>query len=223
MLHPPYTLMVLSFVVMGAAISPRFSIPVLLATLAAYFMGLGIGAHFLDQITGMGSRYVHHWSDRALWAWGLATLSGAVAIGVVGSLFVVGPALLALVTIQALCALGYPLAPLFKGALHRDSVFAVSWGSLPFLTSYYSQSGTMAAPALLVAVALAAVAVVEIRISRISRRLRRIAREREAIGAARGDWGTRLLRRADVTLKVLATGTTVLALGLLAARLYARA
>ncbi len=81
MVHPPYTVMVLSFVVTGAAMSPRFSTPVLVATLVAYFLGLGIGAHFLDQITGMGSRYVRHWSDRALWAWGNAALASGAAAG----------------------------------------------------------------------------------------------------------------------------------------------
>ena len=221
MLHPPYTLMVLSFVVMGAALSPRFSVPVLVATLAAYFLGLGVGAHFLDQITGMGSRYVRHWSDLALWVGGLASLGAAIAIGVLGAWLVVGPGLLVLVAVQAACAFGYPLAPVFKGVLHRDSVFAVSWGSLPFLTSFYAQSGGVTVPALFLGGGLAAVAVAEIRISRISRRLRRIAREREETRAANPDSGPRAYRRPEVILQALVIGSGLLALGLLAARLFA--
>ncbi|MBI2866973.1 MAG: hypothetical protein HYX97_01400 [Chloroflexi bacterium] len=220
MLHPPYTLMVFSFVVMGASISPRFSVTVLLATLAAYFLGLGIGAHFLDQITGMGSRYVRHWSDRALLATGLAGLGGAVAIGVLGAWLVVGPGLLVPVAVQTACAIGYPLAPLFKGAFHRDSVFAVSWGSLPFLTSFYAQAGFVTVPAVLFAGALAAVAVAEIRISRLSRGSRRIAKEREQTGAAGLDSGQRLYQSADAVLQGLAAATVLLALGLLANRLF---
>lgn len=223
MLHPPYTLMVLSFVVMGAAISPRFSVTVLLATLAAYFLGLGVGAHFLDQITGMGSRYVRHWSDRTLWATGLAGLGGAVAIGVVGAWLVIGPGLLVLVAVQTACAIGYPLAPLFKGALHRDSVFAISWGSLPLLTSFYAQAGLVTAPALLLSGALAAVAVAEIRISRLSRGLRLIEREREVDGVAGFDLGRRLYQRADAALQGLVAATVLLALGLLTDRLIAGA
>lgn len=218
MLHPPYTLMVLSFAVIGAALSPRFSVAVLVATLAAYFLGLGVGAHFLDQITGMGSRYVWHWSDRTLWTWGLAGLAGAVAIGVLGAWLVVGPGLFVLVAVQAACAVGYPLAPLFKGVLHRDSVFAVSWGSLPFLTSYYAQSGVITAPAVLLSGALAVIAVAEIRISRISRRLRRIAREREESGAAQPESVPRPYRRPDAVLQGIVLGTGLLALGLLAGR-----
>jgi len=221
MLHPPYTLMVLSFVVMGAALSPRFSVPVLVATLAAYFLGLGVGAHFLDQITGMGSRYVRHWSDLALWVGGLASLGAAIAIGVLGAWLVVGPGLLVLVAVQAACAFGYPLAPVFKGVLHRDSVFAVSWGSLPFLTSFYAQSGGVTVPALFLGGGLAAVAVAEIRISRISRRLRRTAREREDTRAANLDSGPRAYRRPEVVLQALVIGSGLLALGLLAARLFA--
>lgn len=221
MLHPPYTLMVLSFVVMGAAISPRFSVPVLLATLAAYFLGLGVGAHFLDQITGMGSRYIRHWPDRALWATGLAGLGGAVAIGVVGAWLVVGPGLLVLVAVQTACAVGYPLAPIFKGAFHRDSVFAISWGSLPFLTSFYAQSGVITAPAVLFAGALAVIAVAEIRISRLSRGQRRIARELVETGATNLDAGPRLYRHPDAALQALAAGTGLLALGLLVSRLFA--
>ena len=221
MLHPPYTLMVLSFVVMGAAISARLSVSVLAATLASYFLGLGVGAHFLDQITGMGSRYVRYWSDRTLWAVGLAGLAGAVAIGVFGAWLVVGPGLLVLVAVQTACAVGYPLAPIFKGAFHRDSVFAVSWGSLPFLTSFYAQSGVITAPAVLFAGALAAIAVAEIRISRLSRGQRRIAREREETDATNLDAGPRPYRHPDAALQALAAGTGLLALGLLASRLFA--
>lgn len=219
MLHPPYTLMVLSFVVMGAAMSPRFSVPLLLATGVAYFLGLGVGAHFLDQITGMGSRYVRHWSDRALWAAGLAGVGGAVAIGVAGAFLVIGPGLLFLVAVQAACAVGYPLAPLFRGAFHRDSVFAISWGGLPFLTSFYAQAGSVTVPAVLLAGALAGIAVAEIRISRISRSARRMERERQERGAAKADSERRSYRRADAALKALVAGTGLFALGLLASRL----
>lgn len=221
MLHPPYTLMVLSFVIMGAALSSRFSAAVLLATLAAYLLGLGIGAHFLDQITGMGSRYVEHWSNRSLWTIGLASLAGAVAIGVAGAVLVVGPGLLPLVGVQAACAVGYPLAPVFRGALHRDSVFAISWGSLPFLTSYYAQSGTVTVPALLFAGALAAVAVAEIRTSRISRNQRRIERERRTADAPGLDSVRQSYRLADSALEALVASTALMALGLLARRVLA--
>jgi hypothetical protein len=214
MLHLPYTSMVLSFVVVGAAISPKFSWFVLLGALAAYFAGLGIGAHFLDQLPGMGSRYVRHWPSWALWAAGLAGVTVGVVIGIVGAFVLREPGLLILVVVQGICALGYPLAPVFRGLLHRDSVFAVSWGSLPCLTSFYAQSGNISAEVVLLAIAFAAVAVLEIRVSRTSREQRR-PRVANKSGSALPQ---SIFRRADVILEVLSVGTTLLAVGLLASR-----
>lgn len=172
MLHLPYTLMVLGFVIVGAMLSAAVSWPVLVATVAAYFLGLGIGAHFLDQLPGMGSRYTRHWSNGELWTLGLSAVVTGAGLGVIGVVVLREPWLLALVGVQAACAVGYPLAPVFRGVFHRDSVFAVSWGSLPCLTSYYAQSGGISASAILAAALFAALAVVEIRTSRVSRRRR---------------------------------------------------
>jgi len=151
MLHLPYTSMVMGFVIVGAALAPDFSWPILGGTLLAYFLGLGIGAHLLDQLPGMGSRYVRHWPDGALWFGGFASLAGAVSIGVLGVLWCGGPVLLLLVIVQTVCAIGYPLAKWFRGALHRDSVFAISWGSLPFLTSFFVQAHTISVLSIIVA------------------------------------------------------------------------
>jgi hypothetical protein len=216
MLHPPYTLMVLSFAAVGAVLAPTISLLVLGATLAAYFLGLGVGAHFLDQLPGMGSRYVRHWPSWALWAGGLGGVAAGVGIGVLGAWVRLGPPFLAWVLVQGLCALGYPLAPVFRGVFHRDSVFAVSWGSLPFLTSYYAQSGTISLAALAVAAVFAGAAVVEIRMSRWSRRARK------GVPAPGGGLTPRLPSRVpDRVLQILSVGTTVVAFGLLAARLLA--
>lgn len=217
MLHLPYTLMVLSFVAIGAAMAPRLSWVLFLGTLLAYFLGLGIGAHFLDQVPGMGSRYVRHWPSRALWGIGGLALAIAVGLGVVAALWFVGWPLLVLVGVQALCALGYPLATWFRGAFHRDSVFAVSWGSLPFLTSYYAQAGTIDLLSILVAVVFGMVAVLEIRLSRASRAYRAEAR---ASGRERSDYRASLdaFQRYDRALQLLSLLTILAALGLLAGR-----
>src|SRR5438067_4626175 len=52
LLHPPYTLWHLSYVVIGGAIAPRFDAGVLGLALAAFFLALGIGAHALDELNG---------------------------------------------------------------------------------------------------------------------------------------------------------------------------
>ena len=218
MLHPPYTSMVLSFVVVGAVASPKFSWTLLLVTLAAYFAALGIGAHFLDQLPGMGSRYVRHWPPWALWAVGLTGVTVGVGIGVAGAFLLASPGLLLFVIVQGICALGYPLAPLFGGVLHRDSVFALSWGSLPCLTSYFAQSGTISLVSLLLAAGFALIAVAEIRVSRNSRELRRprqLATAADAVGQVPGKPP---YHRPDLILQAISLGTTLLAILLLVNR-----
>jgi hypothetical protein len=217
MLHPPYTAMVLSFAIAGAALSPALSWTVLLGTLAAYFAGLGVGAHFLDQLPGMGSRYVRHWPSWALWTVGLIGVATGVGIGIVGALVLREPLLVLFVIVQGLCALGYPLAPLFRGVLHRDSVFAISWGTLPCLTSYYAQSGSLSLLSLLLAAGFAAIAVAEIRLSRRSRQIRARSVEGSRL-AARAQSAPPTLRRVELMLEMLSMGTALFALGLLAGR-----
>jgi hypothetical protein len=209
MLHPPYTLMVLSFVMIGAALAPRISWLLLGGTLLAYLLGLGVGAHFLDQIPGMGSRYVRHWPEGALWVGGFLSIGVAVGIGVAGAFWFVGLPLLLLVGVQAMCAVGYPLARWFGGALHRDSVFALSWGSLPFLTSYYAQAGTIGVLSILIAVTFGAVAILEIRLSRASRRLRLEARANLLGPSGAPERSPHSYRRFDRALEVL-SGTMIL-------------
>jgi hypothetical protein len=80
LLHPPYTLWHLSYAAIGAALAPHLEVDRLVATLAAFFLAVGIGAHALDELNGHPLRT--RISDRAL-AW-LAAISigGAVGIGV---------------------------------------------------------------------------------------------------------------------------------------------
>lgn len=219
MLHLPYTGMVLGFVVLGAAAAARLSWILLLGTLAAYFLGLGIGAHFLDQVPGMGSRYVTRWPSRALWIGGFLALATAVGIGVAGSILLASPLLLVLVAVQAVCAVGYPLASWFGGALHHDSVFALSWGALPFLTSFYAQGLTLTVASLAGATVLAGVALLEIRLSRSSRRLRSGAAPDGSKGTEDAPTPRRSFRGFDAALAVLSLGTLGVSLAVLAVRL----
>jgi hypothetical protein len=219
MVHLPYTGMVLGFVLLGAAAAPRLSWVLLAGTLIAYFLGLGIGAHFLDQIPGMGSRYVSQWPTRALWVGGSLALATAVGIGIAGSVLLASPLLLVLVGAQALCAVGYPLAAWFGGAFHRDSVFAVSWGSLPFFTSFYAQAQTVTFASLVAAGALGGVALLEIRLSRSSRRLRSDRTSHDPDRGGNPDAAPLPFRRFDTALAILSLGTILVSLAVFAVRL----
>src|SRR5205085_2176190 len=78
LLHPPYTLWHLSYVAVGAGLASPFSWTRWAAAFVSFALGMGIGAHALDELRG---RPLHtRIPDRTLWA--LATVSIAAATGV---------------------------------------------------------------------------------------------------------------------------------------------
>jgi hypothetical protein len=134
-LHPPYTIWHLSYVVIGAALAPNLSWTALAATLLAFFLAVGVAAHALDELHGrpLGTQI----SARTLrLAAGLA-LSGSVALGIAG--VVRGAyALVVLIPVGVALVLAYNLE-LRGGRLHNDLGFAVSWGGFPVLVAYAAQ------------------------------------------------------------------------------------
>jgi hypothetical protein len=143
-LHPPYTLWHLSYVVIGACLAPNVDGGRLAATLVAFFLAVGIGAHALDELQGRPLR-------TSIPGWGLAvaaaaSLTGAVGLGIVG-VARVGPGLAVFIVVGLVLALGYNLE-LLGGRLHNDATFALAWGAFPVLTAYYAQAKTLRVPAL---------------------------------------------------------------------------
>jgi hypothetical protein len=136
LLHPPYTVWHLSYVVIGAALASDVSISRLLLTLAAFFLAVGIGAHVLDELNGrpLGTRV----SDRTLVVLGAASIGGAVAVGAYASLAWT-PWLALFVAAGAFLVVGYNLE-LLGGRLHTDVWFALAWGAFPVLTAYLAQT-----------------------------------------------------------------------------------
>ena len=84
LLHPPYTLWHLSYVVLGAALAPTVRYDRLGATLLAFFLAVGIAAHALDELSGRPLRT--HIPDAVLVILAALGLAGAVAVGVAGVL-----------------------------------------------------------------------------------------------------------------------------------------
>ena len=146
-LHPPYTLWHLSYVVLGAMVVRHVNWTTLVATLVAFFLAVGIAAHALDELRGrpLGTE---------LPSWlliGAATvgLAGAVALGIYG-VSRVGAGLLVFIVIGAFFVLAYDLE-LFGGMVHTDLGFAVAWGAFPVLTSAYAQSSSLSWSAVVLA------------------------------------------------------------------------
>ena len=50
LLHPPYTLWHLSYVAIGAALAPHFRAGIFGLALLAFFLGMGVAAHALDEL-----------------------------------------------------------------------------------------------------------------------------------------------------------------------------
>jgi hypothetical protein len=146
LLHPPYTLWHLSYVVIGAAVMPPLNLGQLLGTLLAFFLAVGIGAHALDELHG---RPLRTGIDSAvLVSVAIVTISGAMIMGLVDG----GWKLVPFVVIGALLVSAYNLE-FFGGILHSDMWFGASWGAFPVIVGAYAQHWTLSLAAIMAAVA----------------------------------------------------------------------
>ncbi len=150
LLHPPYTLWHLSYVGIGAALAPTFDGVRLSATVLAFFLAVGLGAHALDELKGRPLNTAI--PAPLLVAVAAASIAGAVALGVAG-LDRVGPGLSVFIVVGVAVNCAYNLE-LFHGRFHNDVTFALAWGAFPVLTAYYAQAETIR-PAALAAAAFA--------------------------------------------------------------------
>lgn len=136
-LHPPYTLWHLSYVAIGAGLAPAIHWGRLGATVAAFFLAVGVGAHALDELQGRPLRT--RLSDRALATVAALCIAGAVAIGVVAAVrFDLW--LLAFIAFGGFIVVAYNLE-LFRGVFHGDLWFPLAWGAFPLLTGYFAMAG----------------------------------------------------------------------------------
>ncbi len=169
LLHPPYTLWHLSYVVLGAALSPTLRYDRLGATLLAFFLAVGVSAHALDELNGRPLRT--RIPDAVLWALAAAGLAGAIGLGVAGAVLV-SPWLLAFVAFGVFIAPAYNLE-LFRGRFHSDFWFALAWGAFPFLTAYWASAERLEPSALFGAFAVFVLSLAQRTLSRRVRTLRR--------------------------------------------------
>ncbi|MEA2199992.1 MAG: hypothetical protein QOI89_588 [Solirubrobacteraceae bacterium] len=169
LLHPPYTAWHLSYFALGAAAAPRLHVDRLLWGLAAFALAVGVAAHALDELhdrplrTGLG--------DRTLLVLAVASLLGALAIGV-GGIVTVSAWLTPFVVAGALFLPAYNLE-LIGGRLHSDLWFAVGWGAFPAFTGYFANAEKVALPGILIAGGCLAMSVAQRRLSSPARELRR--------------------------------------------------
>ncbi len=168
LLHPPYTIWHLSYVLLGAAIAPAPDPMTVAGALIAFGLAVGVGSHSFDELQGRPLRT--QIPSPLLVAMGTAALLVASAIGLVGAtmfgplflLFVLGGA-----SIVVLYGFEVPL-------VHSDVGFALGWGAFPVLATAYA-AGAHPVPTGLAALAAALLSLAQRRLSTRARSIRRRA------------------------------------------------
>lgn len=219
-LHPPYTAWHLSYVVIGGSLAPYFDRRRLLATVAAFFLAVGIGAHALDELNGRPLRT--QISDGVLWAAAGLGVAGAVAIGILG-VTRIGPELVAFVVVGAFVVFAYNLE-WFGGRFHNDVAFAAAWGGFPVLTAYFAQAERLDMVAVAAAAGAYGLSAAQRTLSTPARRLRRKTKQVEGKfvlddGTEEALDGAVILRPLEGALRTLSWSVVAVAAALLLARL----
>jgi hypothetical protein len=224
-LHPPYTAWHLANVGLGAAAAAEIHGDRLLATLAAFFLALGIGAHALDELNGRPLRT--ELSDRVLVGMAAVSVAAAIGIGILGCV-IVSVTLAPFVIVGGFLVVAYNLE-LLGGRFHTDFWFAAAWGAFPALTSWWVntlsfESADVVVAGLLVTAGCFGLAAAQRRLSTPVRQLRR--RTASVTGEQLLHDGTAIPLTAselagplDGALRALSWAVVALAIGLVVVRL----
>ena len=168
LLHPPYTVWHLSYVLLGAALAPSPDPRIVGGALVAFGLAVGIGAHAFDELRGRPLRT--RIPSRVLVALGALALAIAVALGVVASTML-GPLFLLFVVAGAALVIAYAFE---LPVVHSDLGFALAWGAFPVITTAYAV-GAQPIPAIAGGVAAALLSLAQRRLSTRARSIRRRA------------------------------------------------
>ncbi|HEY5265697.1 MAG TPA: hypothetical protein VIJ40_02680 [Acidimicrobiales bacterium] len=216
LLHPPYTLMNLSLVVIGSCLRGPVNAVRLTFSVVAFFLAVGVGAHALDELHGRPL-------STTIPTWQLVTASslgvgGAVILGIVG-LFIVSAYLAIFIVVGVVIALSYNLE-LFQGRLHTGIVLTLGWGAFPVLTAYFAQHANLSISVVLASAFAALVTQVQRKLSSPARDIRRRTASIEGIqvllnGETRPITSESILAPLESSLRALCLSTMALALAFL--------
>jgi demethylmenaquinone methyltransferase / 2-methoxy-6-polyprenyl-1,4-benzoquinol methylase len=216
LLHPPYTLWHLSYVLVGAALAPMPDPRIVAGALLAFFLAVGVASHSFDELQGrpLGTRI----PSSVLIALGSLGLVGAVALGIVAA-STLGPGFLVLVGVGAALVISYGLeVPI----VHSDLGFALAWGGYPVVASALANG----APFFATLAAAAGAALLSLAQRRLSTPVRRVRRKAiEVSGSVRYRDGSveridaaRLIDTPESALRLLWLAVAAISIGTLLAR-----
>ena len=216
LLHPPYTVWHLSYVLLGASLAPAPDPRIVAAALVAFGLAVGIASHAFDELRGRPLRT--RIPSPVLVALGSIALAIAVGIGLVG-VATLGPLFALFVAAGAALVVLYAFeAPV----VHSDLGFALAWGAFPVATAAYA-TGAAFVPTAFAASAAALLSLAQRRLSTRARQIRRRATavrgevlyadgSREELDAAS------LISAPEAALRILWLAVFAVSLGALLAR-----
>jgi len=200
----PYTAVVTSFAAWGS-LTGSFDLVRLIAICTIYFLSVGISAHCLDAVGGT----TKPWGDlpkRKILAIALIALGVAFAIGLYYA-FLDSPLLFPIGIAEGFFLFAYNLE-LFGGKFHNNPSTVFSWGILPVLAGSAIQTNSISPESLILCAISACVTYALITTSRKYKELTR----------SFGD--PILIKRKELTLKIITVGVVVLTIALFVARYY---
>ncbi|MPZ51816.1 MAG: hypothetical protein GEU79_03640 [Acidimicrobiia bacterium] len=205
-LHVPYTTWHLSHVAIGAGLAPDVDWTRLAGTLAAFAVGLGVGAHALDEVHDrpLGTTL----GERTLWVLGIGGLLAALAIAVTG-MYVISPWVLAWAVAGVLLCVAYALE--LSPIIHSDVGFALAWGAFPAVVGYWAQTESLGWPILFGAAAATVLSAVQRSLSNAAKKIRR-----NGEAAAMTPEDEERLRTWEVPLRLLSAAVPLVAAAILA-------
>ena len=202
LLHLPYSLMLIAFVVIGFGIVKPINYSALILICAAYFIGIQ-ASHFFDQLPSVkGSKYVKHLTEKELLTLGGVSIGVALSLGVV---FIIGWHalwMIPLMIIQASFVILYPVATLLKGFFHTDFWFAVGFGFMPVVIGYYANTLTLSWIVIPFGLICFLIAAIEILLSRYVRKRRKEASNGFS-AASSGSSDNEFIAKPEKALKLL--------------------
>ena len=220
LLHLPFTLWHLSYVVLGAAAAPVLHLDRLGWLLLAFFLGVGLAAHALDEFHGRPLR--SSLSSGRLLGVAAVSMAGALFIGVYASLTVSLWAI-PFVLFGGLIVVAYNLE-WAGGRFHSDVWFGLAWGAFPALAAYWANAERLDVEAFLVSGACFALSLAQRTLSRRAKSLRRdthaVSGTIEFEDGRTEDISTQyLLAAPETALKLMGVSVALLASGMLVAGL----